>query len=116
MTSGRGIEISGVCGDAKSIDCNGIYVPDESGGTHNGHPVFAHLRGHRSLYRNEYGRWMITDLRTDFPQNEGYPYGYAYTVTAGSPSPVGTSGGWKAFRRSIGVPCPEATAVAISGE
>ena len=109
----RGIEISGLEGTGELVDSNGVYIPDKSGGGHNGHPVFAHVRGHRFVYYNDDGDWTITDLRSDFPQS----LGLAYTVVSGSFSPVViASGGWLVDNGTAFVPCAGVAVAVISGK
>ena len=102
----------GLEGHGGVVACNGVYVPDKSGGGHNGHPVFVHVRGHTCMYYNDDGKWMITYSRSSFPQNEGF----AHTAVGGSFSPVVASGGWLGDDGTAFVPCAGVTVAAISGE
>ena len=109
-----GFEISGLEGIGPVVACNGVYVPDKSGSGHNGHPVFAHVRGHRFVYYDDLGDWMIAHSRSDFSRNEGI----ASTAVDGFFSPVVASrSGWLVDDGTALVPCSAGvTVVAISGE
>ena len=108
-----GFEISGLEGTGELVASNGVYIPDKSGGGHNGHPVFVHVRGHRFVYYSAAGKWRIASLRRSFPRNAGF----AGTAVSGSFSPVVVdSGGWKVSDGTALVPCAGVTVAAISGE
>ena len=89
-----------------------MYTLDVRGGSHNGHPVFVHVRGHEFVYRTDEGYWMIAPSRSWFLRNKGQ----VGTIKPGFFSPtVAASGGWDVYNGTAWVQCAGVAVTAISG-